>query len=246
MASICSAAPAGRRAASSSRGAKVRRAGALTEVNRYCRKTSPYSSHTLPRPANAWAASAAETAVRQLVVTSTSRRRSTESISGPPNRPTTIAGTAAASPTPPTAAEDPGSRYTCRATANVVICPPTEDTTVPANSRAKSGERRSGRTSISSRRPERAGGGTAADSSSGRGPRRAGRPGRLPQGDGVPPAVRVVRAAVLQVDQRVPQLGGDRAGGAVAGGHLAAGPLERADRRDDRGGAAGEHLRDPA
>jgi hypothetical protein len=52
-------------------------------------------------------------------------------------------GTAAAGPAPPTAAEDPVSRYTWSATANVVIWPPTDDTTDPTKSRRKAGERRS-------------------------------------------------------------------------------------------------------
>ena len=60
------------------------------------------------------------------------------------------------------------------------------------------------------------------------------------------PAVPVLGAAVLDVDQRRADVGRDLAGLAVAGDRLAAVPLERADRRDDRRRAAREHLGDRA
>src|SRR6478735_159895 len=63
--------------------------------------------------------------------------------------------------------------------------------------------------------------------------------------DAVHPAERVLGAAVLDVDQRLAHLRGDLAALGRAR-HLAAGPVQAADRGDDRGGAAGEDLRDPA
>src|SRR4051812_29940394 len=59
------------------------------------------------------------------------------------------------------------------------------------------------------------------------------------------PAGGVVGAAVLDVDERLADLHreGSRLGGAL---DLAAGPLQRADRRHDGGGAAGEDLGDLA
>jgi hypothetical protein len=69
------------------------------------------------------------------LVTSTSRRRSTESIKAPESSPNAIAGTANASPTPPTAADEPVSTNTCSATAKLVICPPVADSVWPNHNR---------------------------------------------------------------------------------------------------------------
>src|SRR5690349_11070816 len=104
----------------------------------------------LSTPANACAANRAEMTASVLLVASTSRRRSTASMTGPPAMPPTIEAAPAASPTPPTAADDPVSRLTCSATANVVICPPRPDSSDPAVSRRKSAENRTGRRSMSS------------------------------------------------------------------------------------------------
>lgn len=100
------AAPAGISSRGSSRGANVRRAGAFTAEIRYCSATSPYSSQTLREPANACTANRTETPAWALLPASTSLRRSTASTSGPPSSPAASDGTAAASPTPPTAAEE--------------------------------------------------------------------------------------------------------------------------------------------
>jgi hypothetical protein len=63
----------------------------------------------LSTPAKACAANSAEIAARVTLVVSTSRRRSTASMIGPPTIPPTIEAAPAASPTPPTAADDPVS-----------------------------------------------------------------------------------------------------------------------------------------
>ena len=82
---------------------KVLRAGALTALSDDFTATRAYSSHTRRNPANAWAASPADTAARQLVVASTSFRRSTASASEPPTRPMARVGTIWATPMAPTA-----------------------------------------------------------------------------------------------------------------------------------------------
>ena len=101
-----SASPAVTRPAGSSAGVNVLRAGRSTALIANCTATSRYSSQTWPSPANAWAASAADTPARQLLVTRTTLRRSSASVSGPPSRPTASVGTACTTPRKPTANGD--------------------------------------------------------------------------------------------------------------------------------------------
>src|SRR5688572_11518432 len=65
-------------------------------------------------------------------------------------------------------------------------------------------------------------------------------------GDPVQPAVRVGHPPVLDVEERLAQPHGQRAGRAVADGEVAGARLDLADRGDDGGGAAGEGLGDRA
>ena len=64
----------------------------------------------LRSPANACAANSAEIAARQLLVASTSRRRSTASMIGPPASPPTIDGGAGGQPDPADRGRRPGQR----------------------------------------------------------------------------------------------------------------------------------------
>ena len=98
-----SAMPAASCPGASSRGTKVCLAGLLTALSADWTATSPYSSQTRRIPANAWAASAADTTARQQVVISTSLRRSTASASEPPSSPMVSIGTIRAMPMAPTA-----------------------------------------------------------------------------------------------------------------------------------------------
>jgi hypothetical protein len=82
---------------------KVLRAGALIAPSDDFTATMAYSSNTRRNPAKAWAASPADTAVRQVVTASTSFRRSTASASEPPASPMTRVGTIWATPMAPTA-----------------------------------------------------------------------------------------------------------------------------------------------
>src|SRR6185437_12528903 len=56
------------------------------------------------------------------------------------------------------------------------------------------------------------------------------------------PVVRIVGAAVLDVDQLLAQAHGDRAGGAAGNEEVAAAGADLPDRRDDGGRAAGKRL----
>ncbi len=85
---------------------KVLRAGRSIAPTEDAAATSAYSSQTWWSPAKAWAASAADTAARQLLVTSTSFRRSVTSVTDPPSMPTARVGTACATPMAPTAKGD--------------------------------------------------------------------------------------------------------------------------------------------
>jgi hypothetical protein len=136
-------------------GMKVRRAGALIALSEDDTATRAYSSQTDPSPANACAASPADTAARPLVATSTSLRRSTASAMAPPSSPIVTVGTICATPIAPTASDERVMSYTCSGTANMVSAPPTADNVDPIHSRRKSGNSRSGLMSASSR-PARA------------------------------------------------------------------------------------------
>ena len=98
-----SASPADSWLAVSRLGTSVLRAGRSTAPTEDWTATRAYSSQTRRSPANAWAANAADTAARQLLVTSTSLRLSVASASGPPSNPTTRVGTICATPMAPTA-----------------------------------------------------------------------------------------------------------------------------------------------
>ena len=98
-----SARPAGSWLAGSRPGTNVARAGRSRAVSEDWTATRAYSSQTSPSPAKAWAANAADTAARQLLVTSTSFRRSMASVIVPPASPMSSVGTICATPTPPTA-----------------------------------------------------------------------------------------------------------------------------------------------
>ena len=79
------------------------RAGALMALSEDCTAARAYSSQTRRSPANAWAASAADTAARPPLVTSTSFRLSVASVTEPPTSPMTRVGTICATPMAPTA-----------------------------------------------------------------------------------------------------------------------------------------------
>src|SRR5271170_4583316 len=130
---------------------KVRRTGELIALSEADTATSAYSSHTERSPANACAASPADTAALQLLITSTSLRRSTASAMVPPSSPIATVGITSATPMAPTASGDRVMSYTCSGTANMVSAPPTADSVVPAHNRRKAGDSRSGLTSASSR-----------------------------------------------------------------------------------------------
>ena len=98
-----SASPAATWLIGSRLGTNVLRAGRSTARSDDWTARRAYSSQTRRSPANAWAASTADTAARQPLVTSTSFRRSAVSVSGPPSSPTARVGTICATPTAPTA-----------------------------------------------------------------------------------------------------------------------------------------------
>ena len=91
---------------------KVRRTGELIAPSEADTATSAYSSHTECSPANACAASPAEVAGLQLVITSTSLRRSTVSAMAPPSSPIATVGITCATPMAPTAHGEPVMSYT--------------------------------------------------------------------------------------------------------------------------------------
>ena len=130
---------------------KVRRTGELIAPSEADTATSAYSSHTDPSPANACAASPAEVAALQLLITSTSLRRSTASAMAPPSSPIATVGITCATPMAPTANGERVMSYTCSGTANIVSAPPTADSVVPAHNRRNAGDSRSGLTSASTR-----------------------------------------------------------------------------------------------
>src|SRR5215472_17000659 len=78
-----------------------KRAGRSTASSEDCTATRAYSSQGSRSPAKAWAANAADTAARQLLVTSRSLRRSTASAAGPPSSPAARVGTICATPMAP-------------------------------------------------------------------------------------------------------------------------------------------------
>ena len=98
-----SASPADSWLAGSRLGTNVARAGRSRAASDDWTATRAYSSQTRFSPANAWAANAADTAARQLLVTSTSLRRSVVSVTDPPSSPTSRVGTICATPARPTA-----------------------------------------------------------------------------------------------------------------------------------------------
>ena len=90
-------------------------------------------------------------AALQLLITSTSLRRSTASAMAPPSSPIATVGITCATPMAPTANGERVMSYTCSGTANMVSAPPTADSVVPAHNRRNAGDSRSGLTSASTR-----------------------------------------------------------------------------------------------
>ena len=133
----------------------VVRAGALIAPIALEAAASPYSSHTPagPGPASAWTKSSTETAVWQVVMTSTSLRRSTVSASDPPGSAMISIGTSVATPSPPTAAVEWVMSYTWRVRAKFVIALPACDSMLPSHRRRNAGYSRSGVMSVSSFTP---------------------------------------------------------------------------------------------
>jgi hypothetical protein len=87
-------------------GTNVLRAGRSTAARDDCTATRAYSSQSRSRPANAWTVNAADTKARQVLVTTTSLRRSIASTTGPHSSPTVRVGTICATPIAPTASEE--------------------------------------------------------------------------------------------------------------------------------------------
>ena len=101
-----SASPAASWPGGSRAGTNVLRAGRSTALSAACTATRAYSSQSRSSPANAWTVSAADTRARQVLVISTSLRRSIASTTGPHSSPTMRVGTICATPITPTAREE--------------------------------------------------------------------------------------------------------------------------------------------
>ncbi len=104
--SRCSARPAANRSAGSRLETSDRRTGALIALAADENATRAYSSQIERSPANACAASPAEAAALQPLVTRISLRRSTTSAIAPPSSPMVTVGTSCATPIAPTASGD--------------------------------------------------------------------------------------------------------------------------------------------